>query len=139
MIHLEALLLAAGVCHFGILIASALVPDVLDWRNELKKLAPLSRHLIWTHGGFIVLVIIAFGVLTIVNAAALAGGTRLARSVCGFISFFWFARLCIQFTLFDPKPFLTSTFLKVGYHGLTLVFTFLVIVYGWAAIRGATI
>src|SRR5436190_3935424 len=37
MIDLKTLLLIAGSLHFGILIASALVPQVLDWRNELRK------------------------------------------------------------------------------------------------------
>ena len=50
MIHLETLLLLAGVCHFGILLASAMVPGVLNWRRELAPLSPLSRHVIWTHG-----------------------------------------------------------------------------------------
>ena len=53
MIRLETLLLLAGCCHFGILLASALVPGVLNWRRELASLAPLSRHVIWTHGAFI--------------------------------------------------------------------------------------
>src|SRR5437588_4021359 len=39
MISLQSLLLCAGICHFGILIASALVPRVLDWRRELAPLA----------------------------------------------------------------------------------------------------
>lgn len=135
MIHLETLLVLAGICHFGILIASALVPGVLDWKGELAKLAPLCRHVVWTHGAFIVLTIIAFGAVTVINAPALAGGTRLARTVCAVISLFWLARLGIQFFLFDAKPFLRTIFLKIGYHGLTVVFTFLVAVYGYAAMR----
>ena len=59
------LLFVGGILHFGILIASALVPRVLNWRSSLRKLDPLSRQLIWVHGLFIVLVIIAFGVLSV--------------------------------------------------------------------------
>ena len=138
---LSTLLVLGGVCHFGILIASALVPRVLDWKGELKQLSPLSRHLIWTHGAFIVLTIVAFGVISVVNAADLAGGSRLARSMCGFIAAFWLARLGIQLFLFDARPFLTSPFLKAGYHGLTVVFAYLGVVYAWAALlppAGAT-
>jgi hypothetical protein len=136
MTTLEILLACAGIGHFGILTASALVPKVLDWRRELAPLAPLSRHLIWTHGVFIVLTIIAFGMLTLANVHALAGGTALARWVCGFIGTFWLVRLFIQFFVFDARPFLTGALLRVGYHGLTVVFTFFVVVYGWAAMRG---
>ena len=39
-ILLAWLIRIAGVLHFGILIASALVPQVLDWRADLKKARP---------------------------------------------------------------------------------------------------
>ena len=131
---LSNLLLLGGVCHFGILLASALVPRVLDWRGELRRLNPLSRHLVWTHGAFIVLVIAAFGAISVANAADLAGGAALSRWVCGFIATFWLARLGIQLFLFDARPFLTGALLKLGYHGLTVVFTYLGLVYAWAAL-----
>ena len=133
-LNLQTLLVLGGVCHFGILFASALVPRVLSWRRELRKLCPLSRHLVWTHGVFVVLVIIAFGLISVFGAADLATGSRLARLVCGFIAAFWLARLGIQLFLFDATPFLTSRWLKLGYHGLTAVFTYLGLVYGWAAL-----
>jgi len=131
---LSNLLVLGGVCHFGILIASALVPRVLDWKGELRSLSPLSRHLIWTHGAFIVLTIVAFGLISVTNAHDLTSGSRLSRSVCGFIAAFWLARLGIQLFLFDARPFLKATFLKLGYHGLTVVFTYLGVVYAWAAV-----
>ena len=134
---LAALLAFGGVCHLGILIASALVPRVLDWKGELKRLHPLTRHLVWTHGAFIVLTIAAFGVISLAAPADLAAGTRLARLFCGFVAAFWLARLGIQLFLFDAKPFLTSALLKLGYHGLTAVFTFLGLVYAWAALAPA--
>ena len=131
---LTNLLLLGGVCHFGILLASALVPRVLDWKAELKHLSPLSRHLVWTHGGFIVLTIVAFGVISVLNARGLADGSRLSRSVAGFIAAFWLARLAIQLFVFDARPFLTSRWLALGYHALTVVFTYLGVVYAWAAV-----
>jgi hypothetical protein len=130
---LTTLLLLGGVCHFGILLASALVPRVLDWKGELKHLSPLSRHLVWTHGAFIVLTIVAFGAISVTNAPALADGSKLSRCVAGFIGAFWLARLGIQLFLFDARPFLTGLFLKLGYHGLTVVFAYLGVVYAWAA------
>ncbi len=134
MTTLETLILIGGLLHFGVLIASALVPQVLNWRSELAKLHPLSRQLIWTHGVFIVLVIISFGVLSLINAEGLVTGTLLARSVCAFIALFWLSRLAIQFFVFDAKPFLTNTWLKCGYHGLTLVFIYFSTVYGYTAV-----
>ncbi len=133
--HLQTLLLLGGVMHFGILIASALVPLKLKWGEELAKLTLFTRQLVWVHGAFIVMVIIGFGTLTLLNTAALASGTPLARTLCGFIAVFWGVRLSLQIVLFDATPYLTAWWLKLGERGLTVVFTYLTIVYGAAAMR----
>ena len=133
--NLQALIFVSGILHFGTLLASAAVPQVLDWKAELRKLDGLSRQLIWVHGLFIVLTIIGFGMLTMFHSADLASGTPLARAICGFIAFFWSARLIVQFFVFDAKPFLKGTLLQVGYHGLTLVFIYQAAVLSWATLR----
>jgi hypothetical protein len=51
------------------------------------------------------------------------------------IAIFWLARLAVQFFVFDARPFLTTTFLRVGYHGLTLLFVALVFIYGCATLN----
>lgn len=132
---LKLLILIGGVLHFGILLASACVPGVLDWRKELAKLAPLSRQLVWVHGAFIVLVIVGFGLLSVSAPGDLAAGTLLARGVCLFVAIFWSARLAVQFFVFDAKPYIKNALLRVGCHGLTAVFAYLAMVYGVAALR----
>ena len=128
-------LIIGGVLHFVILIASALTPRVLDWRANLAALHPFLRRLFWVYGSFIVLVIISFGTLTLLRADELAADGRLARSVCAIIAIFWLARLTMQFFVFDARPFLTTMFRPVGYHGLTLLFCALVFIYGCAALN----
>jgi hypothetical protein len=132
---MKILLLAGGILHFVILIASALTPRVLDWRANLAALHPFLRRLFWVYGCFIVLVIISFGLLTLVHADELASGAALPRTVCAIIAIFWLARLAVQFFVFDAREFLTTTFRRVGYHGLTFLFTGLVIIYGCAALN----
>ena len=124
-----------GLLHFVILIASALTPRVLDWRGHLAQLPPLLRRLFWVYGSFIVLVIVAFGSMSMVHSGALASGEPLARFVCGFVAVFWLARLAVQFFVFDARPFLTNALLTIGYHALTMAFATLVLIYGWAAIH----
>jgi hypothetical protein len=133
MTHGELLLRFAGILHFCVLIASALVPRTLNWREQLARLHPFLRTLFWTHGVFIVFTIIGFGTLTLLNAHALAAGGPLARSLCGFIAFFWLARLYVQLFVFDVREFLTNWFLRIGDHALTLVFLYFSVVYTWAA------
>ena len=128
-------LIIGGVLHFVILIASALTPRVLDWRANLASLHPFLRRLFWVYGSFIVFVIISFGTLTLLRADELASTLPLARSVCAMIALFWLARLAAQFFVFDARPFLTTAFRRVGYHGLTVVFSALVFIYGCAALN----
>ena len=132
---MKLLLLIGGLLHFVILIASALTPRVLDWRTNLAALNSFLRRLFWVYGCFIVLVIISFGVLTLGHANELASGAPLPRAVCAMIAIFWLARLAVQFFVFDARAFLTTTFLRLGYHGLTLLFTALVFIYGSAALN----
>ncbi len=135
MITLQTLIFIAGCLHFGILIASALVPQVLDWRSDLQRVSPLTRQLVWTHGIFIVLVIIGFGLLGITQSAALASGDALARAVSGFVAIFWGSRLMLQYTWLDARAYLTKAYLKLGYHSLTLLFAYFTGVFGYAALR----
>ena len=130
---LELFVFIGGFLHFGILLASAMVPKVLDWKASLDKLDGLSRQLVWVHGAFIVIVILGFGLLSVLFADDLVTGSPLARGVCLFIALFWAARLIVQFFVFDAKPYLMTAFLKAGYHGLTVVFVYHAIVYSLAA------
>jgi hypothetical protein len=134
MNRLEILLRLAGVLQFSILIASALVPRVFDWRANLAPLHPFLRQLFWVYGVFIVLVIVSFGTLTLLNAGAMAAGEPVARSLCAFIAIFWLARLAVQLFVFDCREFLSNRLLAVGYQGLTLAFVYLTVVYGWAVL-----
>ena len=132
---MKTLLFIGGALHFVILIASALTPRVLDWRANLAVLHPFLRRLFWVYGSFIVLVIISFGIVTLFHSDELASGASFPRAVCAVIAVFWLARLAVQFFVFDAKPFLTTAFLRVGYHGLTLLFAALVFIYSCAALN----
>jgi hypothetical protein len=131
---MKLLLQFAAALQLLILIASASTPRVLDWRTNLAALHPFLRKLFWVYGAFIVMVIIAFATLTFLHADAMANHEPVARSLCLFIAIFWGARLFVQFTIFDPRPFLTNRFYQLGYHALTIIFAFLLFVYGKAAI-----
>lgn len=131
-------ILAAGLLHFAILIASALTPGALDWKKSLAVLHPFLRRLFWVYGCFIVLTIIGFGSLTLAFADELNAGLPIARGLAAFIAVFWTARLAVQFFVFDPEPFLVNWFYRIGYHCLTVVFIYLAAIYtlvasGWGS------
>jgi len=133
MLSLEMLLRVGGVLHFSLLAASILAPFVLNWWSDLKKLSRLSQQIVWVHGAFIVLVIIGFAAASLLLPGELASGTPLARALCGFIALFWTARLVVQLFFYNAEPHLTHWFLRLGYRGLTGVFTYFAIVYAVAA------
>jgi hypothetical protein len=135
---MKILLQLAAALQLSILVASALVPRVLDWRNNLQTLHPFLRRLFWIYGLFIVYIVVAFAVLTFLHAAAMAHGQPVARSLCLVIAIFWACRLIVQFAFFDARPFLTNWFYKAGYHALSLIFVALVSIYGWAALSPRT-
>lgn len=135
LLTLENALYLAGALHFAILSASALVPVVLDWLTVLQPLPPFVRTLFWVYGAFIVLMIITQGTLTLVNAPAMARGEPVARTLAAAMAVFWGARLVVQLFIFDPSAYLTTAWLKLGDHLLTVVFAFFTIVYTLAAAR----
>jgi len=131
---MKLLLQLAAALQLLILIASASTPRVLDWRKNLAVLHPFLRKLFWVYGVFVVMMIVAFAVLTFRHADAMAAREPVARSLCLFIAIFWGARLLVQFAIFDARPFLTNWFYKTGFHALTIIFAFLTFVYGKAAL-----
>jgi len=134
MLTLSNLVFAGGLVHFSILAASFSVPRIFDWRKELAPLNPFLKHLFWVYGAFIVLVIVGFGAISVTQAEALAAGSPLARTVSLFIAVFWLARLVVQLFLFDIRPYVTHPLLRLGYHGLTALFTLLTLAYGFVAL-----
>lgn len=129
---LPSLIFAAGIGQLGILVASALVPFQLDWKNELSSLPRLHRQLYFIYGGYVVLGIITLGVTSLLYSAELASGVGLARPFCIYAALFWGVRLSLQ-TVLDARPHLRNWWLKSGYHLLTLLFAAITVVFGYAA------
>lgn len=129
------LIIAAGIGQLGILVAAALVPHRLRWRDTLAQLPRLHRQMYCVYGCYIALSILAFALLSLSNARELAGGSALARGLCGYIAVFWGLRLVLQ-AVFDVRAYLTTWWLTAGYHLLTVLFAGLTIVYALAALAG---
>ena len=132
--HLSLAIFLAGFGQLGVLIASSLVPLRLKWKTSLASLPRLHRQLYWIYGGYVVLGIVANGLVCIINADELAAGSTLARCVCGYIAIFWGIRLSLQ-TILDVKEHLTVWWLHAGYHTLTLLFVTFAALFAYAALH----
>jgi len=130
---LSQMISLAGAGQLCVLIASALVPVRLNWRTEFQSLSPLHRQMYWVYGGYVVLSIIAFGLISLGNSAELAAGSGLARAFCLYVAVFWAIRLSLQGVL-QVKEHLTAWWLRLGCYTLTVLFTGFTAVYGWAAL-----
>ena len=115
----------AGIGHFCVLIASFQVPSRLHWSEDLKKLTSFNRKLMWVHGAFAVLTIIAFGTLTMGLHGEMLRGDRAALGVALFIGVYWALRIAVDFFYYDHKDWPSGRGFIVGHILLTLLFAYL--------------
>ena len=132
-VTLTMIIKLAGAAQLLVLIASVLVPFKLNWKKELSGLSRLHRQMYWVYGGYVVLAIVAFGLISLFNARELASGSGLARGICAYIAIFWGIRLFLQ-GIFDVKAYLSVWWIKLGYHALTVLFVCFTAIFGYAAI-----
>ncbi|HXZ10879.1 MAG TPA: hypothetical protein VEG64_00675 [Candidatus Sulfotelmatobacter sp.] len=114
-----------GLGHFAVLIASFQVPARLGWNDDLAKLTPFNRKLMWVHGGFAVLTIIAFGVLTLALHGEMLRGDRAALGLAAFIGIYWAARVIVDFVYYDHEDWPRGPGFVVGHILLTSLFVYL--------------
>lgn len=137
--HLTLLLELAGVMHLGLMCAGALMPRAVNLRANIATLPPFIQRLFWVYYAFIGLFLVSFGLITVTFAGTLAAGGALARAMCAFMAVFWTVRLIAATFIFDVRPYLTNHLWRLGYHATNIVFIYLPIVYGWAALKGGTL
>jgi hypothetical protein len=118
--------------------ASAAIPRVLGWREEIaRSLRPLTRNVFWTWGAYIWLTHLAFGLLSALAPELLTDGSPLARIACAFIAAWWGARLILQFTYFDRRAAPPGWIYKAAEAALVALFAALACVYAWVAFASA--
>jgi len=115
----------AGIGHFCVLIASFQVPARLGWKEDLQKLTSFNRKLMWVHGGFAVLTIIAFGTLTLALHAEMLRGDRAALGLALFIGVYWALRIVVDFAYYEHKDWPRGGRFLMGHILLTSLFAFL--------------
>ena len=133
-IDLASAIFVAGIGQLSVLVASSLVPVRLQWKSVLTPLPILVQQLFWVYGGYVVLSIISLGTISIVCAQELATGSLLARAFCAYVTLFWGIRLSLQ-PFLNAKPFLTTWWLRSGYHLLTILFASFTAIFAWGVVH----
>jgi hypothetical protein len=119
----------AGAAHFLVLLASFQVPYRLRWKEDLQRLMPFNRKLLWVQGAFTVMTIVAFGVLTLVLHTEMLSGDRAAMALACFIGVYWTARVLVDTFYFSHGDWPKGSMFVVGHVLLTLLFIFLAASY----------
>lgn len=125
----ESVLWLAAAGHFLILTASFQVPYRLGWKKDLQSLMPFNRKLLWVQGGFTVLTITAFGVLTLVLHGELLRGDRAALGLACFVGVYWTSRVLVDAFYFSHKDWPKGRTFVVGHTLLTSLFSALAATY----------
>jgi alginate O-acetyltransferase complex protein AlgI len=123
----------AGAGHFCILGASVQVPTRLRWKEDLAKLTPFNRKLMWVYAGTTLLTIIAFGALTLFLHDDFLRRDRAAMALAAFMAVFWTLRIVVDFTYFKHSDWPVGPQFVVGHLMLTALFAALASTY-WAVL-----
>jgi hypothetical protein len=131
----HGLLVGAGAAQLILVVASLAIPQLLNWKNDLAKLRPLTRQVFWTYAGYIWATNLSFGLISTMTPQLLLDRSTLAGFVCCFITVYWAARVVIQFAYFDRTDASKGVFFLLGETALVALFVILAIVYGGLAAR----
>jgi hypothetical protein len=119
----------AGAGHFVILFASFQVPARLHWKEDLARLMPFNRKMLWVQSSFTVLTIIAFGTLTLALHRELLRGDRAAMGLACFIGSYWTARILVDAFYFSHDDWPKGRQFVIGHILLTCLFVALATSY----------
>lgn len=126
------------VAGFLLLLLAAvhpLLPRALGWGEDLRKLTLVNRQIFLVHVGFIVLLLILFGVLALCFAPELAARSRLARVILTGLTVFWGLRLVTQLFVYDRSLWRGHS-RNTAVHVLALLlWSYLTAVFGWGSWR----
>jgi hypothetical protein len=86
----------------------------------------------WTYAGYILVINLCFGLISIIGFDELLNQSFLAISITFFISIYWLSRVLIQFFYFDRSQAPKGWFFTLGEVGLVLLFVVFTIVYSTA-------
>ncbi len=102
--------------HLAIAAANFLLPQKLQYKENLAKVPTMIRQIFLVHSAYIVFVLTGFAILCLFFAEDLAGGSRLGVFLSGYMSLFWLSRVIVHVAYYDRSvkekyPVLNAAFL----------------------------
>jgi hypothetical protein len=103
MNRIEIHLWVAAVLQWLIASSNLFAARIFAYRAEIAKLSPFVREVFIVQNIYIVTTVAMFGIVSIVFASELAGGSGLGRFLSGFLAIFWGGRIIIQLFFYDKE------------------------------------
>ena len=123
------------ICGALLILLAALHPMIarrFRWNTELNDVSLFTRQVFWVHTFFICVVLVQFGVLSLIFAPALLEDTLLAKLVLtGFVAF-WGLRLLVQQFVYSPVLWRGNRVNTIAHMAFTVLWSYLVAVYAFA-------
>jgi hypothetical protein len=132
---LRRIVLLAGALHFCQFPAAFMVPNTLNWKEELKRLSPLNRRIFLVISLAIMWVGLGLGGVVIIGADEIVSGRPLGVALCFFLGVFWGYRAAVQIFLYS-KIWIGGTLGWVTHHGLSGLLVFMSGLYFLIGILG---
>ncbi|MCC6738035.1 MAG: hypothetical protein IT452_03235 [Planctomycetia bacterium] len=112
------LLKLAGAAHLALIPVNLVAPSRLRYAESLAGARPIVRDIFYVHAGYIMPVLAGIGALCLGEAEFLAGGSPLARWVCGYLAAFWNIRVAVQLLFYDREERRRNRAFDVAFTGL---------------------
>jgi hypothetical protein len=100
-LHLPFFVQIAGGLQLVIAVANFFAPAKLHYRENLSKVSPIIRQIFTVHSIYIVLVLVAFGLISLLFPMDLRGDSSLGKFIGVFLAIFWGLRVVLQFVYYD--------------------------------------
>jgi hypothetical protein len=137
--NLELHLRIVGVLLFALLSLNFVLPRRFRWREELGRLSLFNRQIFIVHAMFICLILAMFGALSLFWAPLLLESAPLPRVVLAGLALFWFARLLVQWFVYDRSLWRGKRFETAVHFVFTGVWLYFCTTYAlalWSNLRG---
>ena len=122
----ELIIFWCGIGHIALCLGSLYIPKALKWQTHLTTLPPLLKQMFWAYAGYILVINLCFGFISLFGSHELLNRSFLAEAITLFIGIYWLTRVAIQFFYFDrsqaPQGLIFSL-AEVVLVGLFIAFT----------------
>lgn len=105
----STLLSLGGLFILGFSIFHIFFEKIFRWKSDLQSLTYLNRQIMYLLNWCLTLIFVAFAYLSLFWQKELLD-TSLGHFLIGFIAFFWFFRLVLQFVCFGFKNLKSNLF-----------------------------